>query len=73
MIREPVESSNILSIGYDPEKFILEVEFKDDTIYHYFEVPENHYKALMSALSQGKYLSQFIKPNFDFKRIFPIN
>ncbi|MFV0190976.1 KTSC domain-containing protein [Empedobacter falsenii] len=30
MYRKPVKSSNILSIGYDDDELILEIEFKNN-------------------------------------------
>ena len=41
MIRESVTSSNILSVGYDKEKELLEVEFHNNTVYQYLHVPNN--------------------------------
>lgn len=41
--RYPVNYPYIRSIGYDIDDNILEVEFKEGTIYHYFDVPEEIY------------------------------
>ena len=36
MEREPsAGSSNIVSVGYDDEKVVMEVEFKGGSVYHY--------------------------------------
>jgi len=56
MNRTPVSSSNLASVGYDPENMILEIEFHNGGIYQYFNVPESVYRSLMSADSHGKYL-----------------
>jgi len=69
MNRDPVESSNLASVGYDPESNILEIEFKNGSIYHYFEVPESRYNALMNASSKGSYLNQSIKRKFPYKLV----
>jgi hypothetical protein len=55
-----VQSSNIYAIGYDSENGTLTIEFKDSSIYEYYEVPEYVYNELMSASSHGKYAHQNI-------------
>jgi len=67
MNREPVKSSNLKSVGYDPETEILEIEFKNGFVYHYFEVPQSRYDGLMNASSKGSYLNQSIKRKFPYK------
>lgn len=69
MQRQYVNSSNIVSIGYDPLSQVLEVEFKDGSLYHYLQVPPSNYKGIMQAESHGKYLNQYIKPFFTCTRI----
>ena len=39
MERQSVSSSNLASVGYDPNSETLEIEFKGGTIYRYFNVP----------------------------------
>lgn len=67
MIRTPVSSKNIKSIGY--ENYLLEVEFLDGSVYHYYDVPENIYRSLMSAKSHGEFLAAHIKGRFRYKKI----
>ena len=70
MNRTPVTSSNIVSIGYDSETMILEVEFKGRTIYQYYNIPEHMYAELMNAPSHGRYLDTNIKKaGYDYKQI----
>ncbi len=61
MQRVNVVSSNIRSIGYDPVRPILEVEFLNGSIYQYFGVPQNLHHGLMNASSHGEYLDAYIK------------
>lgn len=61
MERQYVSSSNIASIGYDPENMILEIEFLNGSVYQYYDVPQSIYEGLMAADSHGKYLSAYIK------------
>lgn len=64
MIRKPVSSSNLKSIGYYEETKILEVEFKDGSVYQYSDVPKEICEALMNASSHGRYFHRFIKDRF---------
>lgn len=70
MNRTPVDSSNIASIGYDPETATLEVEFlKDGSVYQYFDVPAQVHEELMTASSHGSYLASRIKGAFQYSRV----
>lgn len=61
MIRVPVTSSDLASVGYDPETVTLEVEFNKSGVYQYFGVPPHVHEELMMASSKGKYFNQFIR------------
>jgi len=69
MNREPVESSNLNSVGYDPDTKTLEIEFHDGGIYQYFDIPANVYSGLISAPSKGKYHHKFIKSAYRYKKV----
>ena len=69
MIRQPIQSSNLRSVGYDEKLKILEIEFHEGRIYQYSNVPENIYSNLMNALSKGKFFAQQIKNRFPTKRL----
>ncbi len=69
MIRHPVQSSNIASVGYDPESQLLEVEFKDGAVYRYLGVPASLYQSLMQAPSKGTFLHEQVKDRFTHQRI----
>lgn len=61
MNRISVASSNIVSIGYDKTRKLLEIEFKGGSIYQYSDVPLGVYEELMAAGSRGKYFAAHIK------------
>ena len=69
MDRQPVQSSNLRSIGYDQNTNIIEIEFHSGDIYQYFNVPESIYLALMNAVSKGTYFHDKIKQHYKYKRI----
>ncbi len=68
MIRQPVDSSNLRSVGYDEATQTLEIEFHNGGIYQYYAVP-SVYQALMSAPSHGKYFHAHIKGVYQYKRV----
>jgi len=39
---------NLISIGYDPEQEILEIEYQQGYLYQYHKVPKEVYERLMS-------------------------
>jgi hypothetical protein len=59
--RHEVESSNIASIGYDPETQTLEIEFKRGGVYQYSDVPADVWEAFQAAESKGKFFHAEIK------------
>lgn len=64
MERIKVESSNVVSIGYDEEKETLEVEFKGGSVYHYYHVDKDTHSEFMKDESHGRFLRKVIIPNF---------
>ncbi len=61
MERTPVSSSNLRSVGYDPNEETLEIEFHSGGTYQYYGVPLQKYEGLMSASSKGSYFDAYIK------------
>jgi hypothetical protein len=61
MQRQPVKSSQIRSVGYDPAEQVLEIEFHSGGVYRYFGVPTTVHTALLRARSRGKYFEAHIK------------
>lgn len=58
MTRTPVTSSNVKSVGYDPNTRTLEVEFNSSGVYQYGNVSEGEYQSLLQAESVGKAVNQ---------------
>lgn len=69
MEHKEVVSSNLKSIGYDEKNQILEVEFRNATIYQYKDVPVTVLDELMTAESKGKYFHDKIRERFEFTKI----
>ena len=68
MDRQPVSSSNLRSVGYDPDTRTLEVEFHQGGIYRYSAVPERVYRGLMQADSHGSYFHYNIRTSYKYRR-----
>lgn len=69
MDRKPVKSSNVKSIGYDPETRTLEVEYIGGGLYQHEDVGEEDHAALISSESVGSHLHKHIKPKFRLKKL----
>ena len=70
MNRTPVHSSNLAAVGYDPQRKVLEIEFKNGEVYEYAHVPAYLHKELMAAKSHGEFLDAFIKKGgYPYRRI----
>lgn len=61
MNRTPVTSSVLKWVGYNTESRTLEIEFKDESLYQYFNVPSTAYEGLMNAKSHGAYMNSTIQ------------
>ncbi len=69
MEREPVSSSNLASVGYNPDNETLEVEFRNGTIYEYYNVPQFMHERLMQAASVGTFFNAELKNNYACSKI----
>jgi len=68
MERISVESSNLVSVGYDEGASILEIEFTG-AVYQYFDVPLYVYEELMNSDSKGSYLHINVKSTYSYEQI----
>jgi len=59
MMRKPVNSTNIRSVGYDGST--LEVEFHGGGIYQYNNVPRHHYEHMINYTHPGTYFAANVK------------
>jgi hypothetical protein len=64
MKRTPVNSSAIVSVGYDAEKQHMQVEFNGGRTYTYQDVPESAHEDLINADSIGKHFNQHISGRY---------
>jgi hypothetical protein len=66
MDRLLVNSSNLVSVGYDAAAKVLEVEFQSGLVYQYFDVEESTYQDLMTSESKGQFFHDNILKEYDF-------
>lgn len=69
MRRISVTSSDIHSIGYDPQSAVLEVEFNSGDVYRYFDVPEHIYSQFMNTSSKGWFLHEYIRYSYRYQKV----
>lgn len=69
MTRVYVISSNLRSVGYDPERAILQIEFHHGGIYDYYRVPWQEHALLMAAQSKGGYHHRNIQRRYPYRRV----
>ena len=69
MERLPVSSSNIATVGYDPNTMILEIEFQTGSVYQYKNVPQSVYSELIHSSSCGAYFDSEIRNIYQYERI----
>ena len=69
MLRTPIQSSNISSIGYDATTATLEVEFTSHEVYQYFSVPSHLYELLMRTQSHGQFLNDTIRYAYRYQKV----
>jgi hypothetical protein len=69
MEKIPVSSSNVETIAYDEDSSTLQIEFKNGSIYQYFDVPANVFAELRNADSIGKYLAANIKGAYRYSKV----
>jgi antitoxin (DNA-binding transcriptional repressor) of toxin-antitoxin stability system len=69
MDRESVKSTSVASVGYNELSGTLEIEYRNGSLYRYYDVPEQVYTDLMAASSLGRFINKKIKPYFTYKKI----
>lgn len=67
--RYQVRSETFNSIGYNPDKKILQLEFRDNRIYNYFDVSQSLYSDMMIAPSKGKFFHQNILDQYEYEQL----
>ena len=64
-------SSSLANAAYDASRKLLEIEFRDRSLYRYTEVPSAAYAELLQARSKGQYFNTHIRNKYPSIRISP--
>lgn len=69
MDMQDIESSNLQSVGHDPETDTLHIRFKDGSLYEYTGVPAEIHEELMNSGSPGKYVAETLKGKYEHTKL----
>ena len=67
--RQPVDSCNLKTVGYDTHLKNLEIEFHSGMVFQYQNVPSHIFANLLSAQSTGTFFTDNIKNRYRSKRL----
>lgn len=70
MNRQPINSSNIESAGYDEETQVMEVAFLNGGVYRYSNVPKSVWEAFLNGNTPGEYFYHFIRLLYPYYRVW---
>ncbi len=68
IIFTPVESSNIISVGYDETTSSLYVNYQSGT-YKYDGVDKSVYESFLTSTSKGRFMNENIKGQYNYSRV----
>jgi hypothetical protein len=69
MLREPVDSSTMKSVGYKAKSRMLEIEFDSGAVYQYLGVPARIHEELLGAESKGRYFNGEIRDVYAYVQV----
>jgi lysyl-tRNA synthetase class 2 len=64
-----VASTSLATVAYDAERTVLQVEFRDRTVYQYIGVPSSTYQDLCQAESKGVHFNEHIRDRFAYAKL----
>ena len=71
MNRLSVESTTLVSVAYASDQTLLQLEFRDVTVYRFFDVPASCFQQLLASDSKGGYFNSNIRNYFRYERVSP--
>jgi hypothetical protein len=69
MKMQPVKSSNVKAVGYDPKAKTLSIEFHSGSKYEFGDVPAATHAELMASASKGKHFNRKIRGQFASEKV----
>lgn len=58
-----------MSLGYDPARRVLDVEFIGGAVYRYFDVPHAAVETLLAAASIGRTFNRWVRDRYRCARV----
>ncbi len=62
-------SSILDAVAYDPTGRCLLLRFRTGAIFEYGNVPSVVYEELLAAPSKGRYFSEYVRPDYPYRRV----
>ena len=70
MKRHSIDSAEMVSVGYDKDSKILEIEFPGKRVYQYKNVPEDIYRNLIDSDDMiDRFFAEDIQYEYEYYRI----
>jgi hypothetical protein len=69
MVRKPVDSTTMRSVGYQAKSRILEIEFDSGVVYQYLGVAARIHEQLLEAESKGRYFNSEIRDVYPYVEV----
>ncbi|WP_058910334.1 KTSC domain-containing protein [Entomohabitans teleogrylli] len=69
MRHQPVKSSRIASVAYNPRTSTLEVYFLDKSLWEYRQVPERVFHDFLRVVSKGRFYDGVIKGKYPERQL----
>jgi len=69
MERKVVDSTSMLSWGYDPITKRMEVEYHNGKLYSFFGIPEELSRELDASPSKGGYMERNVKGVYSYEKL----
>lgn len=69
MKRSPLTHKVIRSVGYDPETRVLELEFPQERVYQYFDVPPGTYTWLLRTEDLLGFFERMIRDVYRYEEV----
>ncbi len=70
MPRVDLDSTSLHAVTYQDPCAVLELEFRNGAVYHYFGVPAQTFEEWMRAESKGGYFNSHIRNRFAYAKVY---
>jgi hypothetical protein len=64
-----VDSNHISKLGYDEDHHVLAVQFNNNTLYYYEDVPKIQFSIMLTSASIGTYFHNNIKWKYEYIKV----